>query len=344
MSRGRKFAIMVILAVIAVGLVFFLRWSHEPKYQGRPISEWLDDWASGKTTDYYTAVREVGTNGLPYAVRSLARNDSKWHNKYRQLQPKFPKFLHGLMPAPKANLKVVDGANIFFYLGSNSVPNAIALLKHPSPSVRQAAAWGLGTLRRQSAAANKAVPALIETLKDGNQDVRFHAVLALKEMGADASNAVPGITKVLNTGLGSPTNSSFYLQAAAAMALGKIGPPAIGALPDLKTALQVSYQDPPGFQNSGASYFRGQAAVAVWRINSEAETALPVLLREMPGMSEHSKWDWLIALGEMGPRAKRAIPQLKSELMQDKEKWVLQYVTNALLKIDPQAAVNVGVK
>jgi len=335
---------MVILAGIAVGLVFFLRWSHEPTYQDRPISEWLDDWASGKTTDYYTAVREVGTDGLPYAVRSLARNDSKWHNKYRQLQPKFPKLLRGFMPAPKSNLKVVDGANVFFYLGSNSVPHAIALLKHPSPSVRQSAAWGLGTLRRQSAVANKAAPALIEALKDENRDVRFHAVLALKEMGADASNAVPAITKVLNTGLASPTNSSFYVQAAAALALGNIGPRALGALPDLKNALQVSYQDPPGFQHGGASYFRGQAAVAVWRISSDVETALPVLLREMPGISEHSKWDWIIALAEMGPRAKEAIPQLKSELMKDKEHWVLQYVTNALLKIDPQTAMDIGVK
>ena len=56
----------------------------------------------------------------------------------------------------------------------------------------------------------------------------------------------------------------------------------------------------------------------------------------MPGTIEHSKWDWIIALGEMGPRAKEAVPQLKNELKTDREKWVLEYVTNALRKISPE--------
>jgi len=44
----------------------------------------------------------------------------------------------------------------------------------------------------------------------------------------------------------------------------------------------------------------------------------------------------------MGPRAKEAIPRLKTELIQDKEKWVLEYVTNALIKIDPEVAAKVA--
>jgi len=55
----------------------------------------------------------------------------------------------------------------------------------------------------------------------------------------------------------------------------------------------------------------------------------------MPGTIEDSKWDWIIALGEMGPRAKAAIPQLQSELKQDHYPWVLDYVTNALKSIGP---------
>ena len=330
----------MVAALCAAALVLMRR--SEPVYQDRPISAWLDDFAVHTQTAYPAAIREIGANGLPYAVRNLARNDSKWRNKYRELQPKLPKFLRGILPELKPNLKVVNGANLFFFLGSNSIPNAIALLKHDSPSVRQAAAWGLNSLRSQSAAAKVAIPALIEALKDADRGVRLHAVLALKEMGADASNAVPAIIKVLDAGLDSPTNSSFYLQAAAASALGKIGPSASGALANLKRATRVSYQDAPGFQNSGASYLRGQAAVAIWRIDSDVESVLPVLLREMPGISEHSKWDWIIALGEMGPRAKEAIPRLKTELIQDKEKWVLEYVTNALIKIDPEVAAKVA--
>jgi hypothetical protein len=92
------------------------------------------------------------------------------------------------------------------------------------------------------------------------------------------------------------------------------------------------------------AYLRGQTAVAIWRISSDVDTALPALLREMPGASEGSKWDWIVALGEMGPRAKAAVPQLTRELEQAKEPWILDCVTNALKSIDPAAARETGLK
>jgi HEAT repeat protein len=159
-------------------------------------------------------------------------------------------------------------------------------------------------------------------------------MVAFREMGADASNAVPAVTKVLaDTGVGSQTNSFFYVRAAAAVALGKIGPPAASALPALKAALQESN-----------SYLRGQAAVATWRVAADADTALPILLKEMPAAAESQKWDWIAALGEMGPRARAAVPQLLVELRQDKIDRVLVCLTNALKSIDPEAAAEAGVQ
>ena len=63
--------------------------------------------------------------------------------------------------------------------------------------------------------------------------------------------------------------------------------------------------------------------------------ALPVLLREMPGTGRPFKRDWIIALGEMGPRAKAAVPQLNAELNLSKGAWFLEHITNALNRIDP---------
>jgi HEAT repeat protein len=308
--------------------------SREPEYQGRTISAWQSDWAAKKKqSGFPAALQHIGTNALPFAVRDLALNDSWWRSNYARLQAKLPSRLQGFSPKLKPHLKEVDGANVFFYLGSNSMPQAIALLKHDSPTVRRSAAMGIGALRRQSAAA-EAIPALIGGLADRDWTVRFQAALALQNMGSGASNAVPALARVVaNTGVGPETNNFFHLRAAAAVALGKIGPSATKALPVLETAVQESH-----------SYLRGAAAVAIWRIGGNAETALPVLLREMPGTSEHSKWDWIIALGEMGYRAKAAIPQLKSELERDNEKWVLNYVTNALKSIGPEISSEAGVK
>jgi len=334
MTKHWKTAVAFIGVLIAASLIFQVMRFPEPKYQGRPVRAWLGDMAAHKWNGCDKALHAIGTNAVPYAVHDLARNDSKWRIKYRELRPRFPMLLQKILPAPKPMLQVVDGANVFFYIGSNSIPCAIALLKHHSPSVRQSAAWGLGSIRRQSAAANQAIPALIEATGDSDRDVRLYAMVAFREMGADASNAVPAITKVLaDTGVGSQTNSFFYVRAAAAVALGKIGPPAAAALPELKSAMRESN-----------SYLRGQAAVATWRATADADTALAVLLQEMPASSEDEKWDWIVALGEMGSRAKAAVPQLEAELRQDKRDWVLNHVTNAFKSIDPEAAARAGVK
>ena len=327
MKRRLSISLFILLGIVLCGLALLALRPTEPSYQGRPISAWLDDMTTKGPTDYYKAIENIGTNALPYAVRNLGRNDSKWRKKYRELWPKFPKFLKQFLPQPKQNLQVVHGANVFSSIGPDAISQAITLLKHDSSTVRQAAAWGLGSLRRKSTAVNQAIPALIETLRDPDRSVRFFATLTLKEMGADASNAVPALAKIVgDNGVGTDQHS----RAAAAYALGKIGPTARNALPALKKALQEP-----------SSYLRGQVAVAIWRIDSDAETTLPVLLQEMPRTIEDSKWDWIIAVGEMGPRAKEAIPQLTNELKQDKKVWIREHIINALIKIDPEAAAKI---
>ncbi|TAL07464.1 MAG: HEAT repeat domain-containing protein [Verrucomicrobia bacterium] len=327
MSSTRKRLALGVAATITVIILiaaFFSSQDPDPLYQGKKLSQWMDDFAARKPSQFNEAVREIGTNSLPRVVHNLAKNDSEIHLRYRVLWEKTPAKIQKYLPAPRPLLQPVHGANVFHYIGTNSLPCAIALLQHPSSTVRQSAAWGICTLRRQSEAANQAIPALTIALADSEKQVRFYALLAFKEMGAAASNAVPAITKIL-AGTPQPGGSDFYLRAAAASALGKIGPAAESSLPALKSALQ-----------SPNSYLCGQAAVAIWRVSGDVDTALPALLQVMPAESEHSKWDWIIAVGEMGPRAKAALPQLKRELAADKQVWVLEYVTNALRRIDPE--------
>jgi len=162
-------------------------------------------------------------------------------------------------------------------------------------------------------------------LSDRERDVRYGILMAFVDIGADASNAVASIVEVLVPTTGSLiTNSDFKLRSAAALALGRIGPPASNALPALTATLQESDSD-----------LRRQAALAIWRIAEDVDTALPVLLSEMPARSDPAKRQWIINLGEMGPRAKQALPQLQRELEEDNDIWILQEVTNALRKIEP---------
>ena len=334
MATNRKRALMIGAVLCGSIALFFLWPSSEPTYQGRTISALLDDYAAQKNGPYRDALQDIGTNAVPYVVRDLALNDSAWRSNYSRLQAKMPGPLQRIFPKLAPILQEVHGANVFRYIGSNSIPCAIALLKHDSPTVRRAAAWGLGGFSPGSPTADEVIPSLTDALNDKDRMVRYFAASSLKEMGPAASNAVPALTRVVAyAGIGAETNNMFYVRAIAAVALGKVGPAATNALP----ALQVAMHESEG-------YLRGQSAVAIWRISGDVDITLPVLLREMPATMEDSKWDWIIALDEMGPRAKAAVPQLKAELKQAHEQWVLNYVTNALRSIDPEAAAQAGIR
>ena len=214
---------------------------------------------------------------------------------------------------------------VFYSLGSNSIPYAIVLLKHDSPTVRRAAAMGLAQLQRQYIAANQAIPALIEALSDMDKRVGILAAITLAHMGPDASNAVPALASIVaNTGVGRQTSANPDLRAAAAKALGKIGPAAAGALPTLKSVLQESH-----------SYLRGSSAVAIWRINCGRQCGIAGLSSGNPEGGRGCQMGLDRCSWRDGVARQAGGPQLTTELEQHHEKWFLDYITNALKSIEP---------
>jgi len=82
----------------------------------------------------------------------------------------------------------------------------------------------------------KAIPAIIEALKDKDWDVRTSAASALGGIGPDARAAVPVLIEALK-------DEHFYVRSSAAHALGGIGPEARAAVPALTMALKDEDKD-----------------------------------------------------------------------------------------------------
>ncbi len=99
-------------------------------------------------------------------------------------------------------------------------------LTDENPQVRQGAAFGLGILSQEAASA---VPHLIATLKDSDEEVQIAAAIALKRIG---QAAVPALTAALN-------DEQMSVRAKAAFALGKINAEAV---PSVTEALENSAQ------------------------------------------------------------------------------------------------------
>jgi len=138
-------------------------------------------------------------------------------------------------------------------LDASQVPQLISALE--DENVRYGASLALARLGKE------AVPALRKSLTSGNPDRRVWSAYTLGEIGADAKTAVGDLTKALEN------KKEDALRAAAAQALGKIGPEAASSTKAL--AARLHDENPQ---------VRQQAAEALGRIGPAAANATSALI------------------------------------------------------------------
>lgn len=222
----------------------------------------------------------------------------------------------------------------------------IRVLSDPDPSV--GTRGGAALIRLGS----DAVEPLSSQL--ANPDLREAALEILASIGADAVQAVDQITAALS-------DDEAFVRGEAAIALAAIGPPAAAAVPALQKILADDTED-SGTRYS-AAYALGRigsaaapaintlrtlsdsadelmATVAVWAAlkidpgNTEFfETAMPRLRKALRAESDLARLEAAVALGEIGPHAKAAIPILEVVEEDDPVRAVRAAAAEALQKI-----------
>jgi HEAT repeat protein len=150
MRKRRIFLLLIGVAavVLVVVLVASLTREQEPKYKGKKLSEWIMDQQEfvpspegpliksglGITEDARDAVRQIGTNAIPYLLKWVQYEQSPTRARvYRVLNP----ILYRVKPAWQlhdyADHNRADGAaSAFVFLGekaATAVPTLAALMK-----------------------------------------------------------------------------------------------------------------------------------------------------------------------------------------------------------------------
>lgn len=189
------------------------------------------------------------------------------------------------------------------------------------------------------------IPCLCTALGDTDDGVRSTALAALGMLGSEAAPAVLTLSRLLEspnrwlretvwTNKGANVSEielalEFHgpAKAVAAWALGKIGPDARPAVPELARLLRD--KDP---------YTQQYAAMALWRVDRDA-VGLPMLIAALRNGTDVTTFGRiLIVLGEMGPQARSAVPTIIQMLSQPNHLPDLcQLARDALQKIDPDA-------
>lgn len=164
-ARRTKLAGVILVAFVFALLAWRFLYSPEPVYNGKPLSAWAQQYGSNHwgganraaDKEAEIAIRQIGTNAIPFLLDLIRVRDSALKRKLRPLIPRtWPQ-----------RLQLGDA------LGE----------------IRRTGAHGLAALGTNAPAA---VPALLEiATHHPDEDGRYIACFALRTLGVAAESAIP---------------------------------------------------------------------------------------------------------------------------------------------------------
>ena len=174
MKMRKPLRISIIVAVVAIVCQFawLMSGPREPAYKGKRLSYWISRYDSlilGKirtrSSDQQEAdkaVREIGTDALPYLLKLAGRKDTALKERFLSIYRR---------------------------------QSWLKLPIHDAQFYRIQAACGFSALREK---AKPAVPKIIPLLKDQDLDVRAAAANDLAMIGPEAEEAIPALFPLLD--------------------------------------------------------------------------------------------------------------------------------------------------
>jgi HEAT repeat protein len=253
MRRRTYFVVfgIILLALIGGAMVFH---SPEPCYEGRALSEWMEDWASNTV---------FVVNGEPSSFIDLYGPTGQRHRALRDA-----------------------ATNAICHMGAKAFPHLLNWLEYEQPAWKKRFWIYLSGSKNRLIRQNRG--GLVRRLERPAilSYVTYDALLAL---GPAAEEAVPGLTKLLNSG-----KPAVALRAASV--LSKIGPKGLPPLVDTLADL--------------SRINRAQIAHCIAYMGTNCRPAMPVLIRCLSDSDSAVRNYARSALRQLKPDPSLIVPQL----------------------------------
>ena len=204
MKRWKVIVILIITAILVIAAAIFLH-TPEPSYQGKSLTQWMDDYATftasgtntlrlptdNTLTPFRAAFGAMGTNSLPFVFSRLEQQDSPFWSYYRTNWPKMPKLLRRVLPAPKPVINSIFVRIMVSYSSHGPLPFTLVMheLRSSSLSTRSAAIHGLSFSKLASPQREEAISVLTELIQQSdNPYIQSEASFPLGNMAPASSN------------------------------------------------------------------------------------------------------------------------------------------------------------
>lgn len=205
----RKLIILGALICLGALVICFgiTRHAAEPTYGGRSLQYWLEAYQKAdQGTEPEIAVRNIGTNALPYLLTWTSYAFRPEKNRLYAVIERLEKFTGKNLPLPhrpypNLEMKRSELASCGFQIlraqAEPAAPALVSLLGHTSWIVRQRAAYALSCIGSNS------IPLLVPVLTNGTHPGRADAQFAIFEMHQLLLEANPALP-VLLAGVSDP--------------------------------------------------------------------------------------------------------------------------------------------
>jgi HEAT repeat protein len=309
MRKGLRIAPLILLGIVLVGLALYCVWPRERSYQGRPLSQWLEEY------------RQVLNN----TNREQQRKDQE---RFAAVDPAIvPDLVNVLEKQAGLNFEDKLGNQLFQFSATRSIGRRLGYRVTEAQNRRLVANYLLGLLGPK---AEPAIPAMLRMYQNTNDPewVRSSIPWSLARINRRPDLVVPVLAESL---------SGPQFTQTAAYALAEFGTNSISAIPALLKALHQ-----PDMLNALA------AAQTIHMIDPKASLAaedevMPLLLKALESPVRMNWGGAIHLLAQYGDRAKAAVPTLL-RLLDDEDARIRFFVTNSLPRIDPEAAAKAGVQ
>ena len=243
MKKRLKFLALLVLVVPAAILALGWWLPREPSYEGKRLSDWLQDLATlrdqrlQKSNTHANmearataAVRAIGTNAVPYLVRDFRYSPSGLElalfgaGDY-VLHKKLWLIHHPInSPAYLRHRRALEGFEALGPTASNALPQLCEWLKDKEHLTGYEAALAIRCIGLS------ALPKLIDCLSNDPPIARYHALVALGSFHTNAGPAVPAVVNCLQD---TNTTEGTSVRVMAICVLGKMHGAAADAVPRL---------------------------------------------------------------------------------------------------------------
>jgi HEAT repeat protein len=336
MKRRRILLFAGLLAAASVvALAYLDRTPRQPVYEGRSITQWVDDASAESLTNRgfpvllmdgsNRKVRQFGPAAVPTLVAMLeGRSDNPWKKKLRDYiiahhsQRKWA--ANFVKQDAVIKLRPQTAVQFLRYMGADAelaVPALMHAANSPDINLAANALNALGIIHQRP----ETVVPFLTNVAGARGPVSLGALGALAGYTQCPDLVLPVLIKAL---------SNDSLAPSLAFSMGNFGTNAVAAVPVLRR------------QTTNAQVFlQYYAARALQQIapGSNDDVILPVYIRVLQDRSGQFSWDAIQAVYEMGPRARPAVPALLEVVSRG---FPTSYgAPYALRAIDPEAAAKI---